>query len=247
MATNITQIKLIDLVPPSIRNDPQVQAAAEAIDKELQAVTAAIPQTILIARIDELSEQVLDLLAWQFHVDFYEPIGFSIDKKRAMIKQSIAWHRHKGTPWAVEQIVNTAFAQSEVLEWFDYGGDPYHFKIKTIDVLKNDEAYRGLVRAVDTVKNTRSRLDGIQIHREINVGELGKKSLYFGFLSGKGGKETIGLPYPNRASVKRNMGFVHHSGGYKKINISLPTKAPVTMFAGLAICRGGKITVGRRL
>jgi len=70
MATDITQIKLIDLVPPSIRDDQKVQAAAAAIDKELQAVTANISQTILIARIDELSEPVLDLLAWQFHVDF---------------------------------------------------------------------------------------------------------------------------------------------------------------------------------
>ena len=241
MATDITQIKLIDLVPPSIRDDQKVQAAAAAIDKELQAVTANISQTILIARIDELSEPVLDLLAWQFHVDFYEPIGFSIDKKRAMIKQSIAWHRHKGTPWAVEQVVTAAFARAEVLEWFDYGGDPYYFKIRTIDILTNDEAYHGLVRAINTVKNTRSWLDGIQIHREID------QNISIGLLSGKGGKQVIGLPYNTKATIPKMIGIANRIGGRKRIDISLPTLAPVTMFFGAVLRKGGKITIERRM
>ncbi|HML88940.1 MAG TPA: phage tail protein I [Methylomusa anaerophila] len=223
-----------------------MQAAAQALDRELQAVTAAIPLTVLFARIDVLPEEVLDVLAWQLHVDFYEPVGFSIEKKRALIKQSIAWHRHKGTPWAVEQVVSAAFANAEVVEWFDYDGDPYRFKIRTIDSLTDDAAYSGLVRAINTVKNTRSWLDGIQIKREISIGGEGQKSLYFGFLSGQGGKKTIGLPLPRQANISRNIGIASRKGGQIQINISRPSIAPTTLFAGVFMRRGGTITIGRR-
>ena len=159
---DIKQVKLIDLIPNSIRGEPQIQAAADAIDQELHAVTTALLETIIIPRISELHESVLDLLAWHLHVDFYEPVGMSIDKKRAMIKQSIVWHRHKGTPWAVEQVVSAAFDESEVIEWFQYGGLPYHFKIKTTDINSSPDHLASIRRAVSTTKNTRSYLDAIE-------------------------------------------------------------------------------------
>lgn len=93
----IKDIRLLDLIPSSIRGDPTVQAAAAALDGELVKVTDAIQNVLMFSRIDVLPEPVLDLLAWQLHVDFYEPVGFSIEKKRALVKQSIDWHRHKGT------------------------------------------------------------------------------------------------------------------------------------------------------
>lgn len=172
MAETLALVNLIDLVPPNLQSDPQIQAAASALDVELRSVSEAIPEALLLSRIDELPESVLDLLAWQFHVDFYEPVGFSIEKKRALIKQSIAWHRHKGTPWAVEQVLSAAFAQSEVREWFEYGGEPYRFKVRTTDSLPDDEAYQRLIRAIESVKNTRSWLDeesaGIEVKRGID-------------------------------------------------------------------------------
>ena len=127
---DLSNTKLVDLLPASISGDANVIAAASAIDGELQKVTALIPEAVLIARIDVLPEKVLDLLAWQWHVDFYEPVGFGVEKKRAVIKNSIAWHRKKGTPWAVAQVVSATFDTADIQEWFTYGGDPYHFRIK---------------------------------------------------------------------------------------------------------------------
>lgn len=63
---DIMQVKLIDLVPSSIRNDAQVQAAASAIERELQAVTEAISATLIMPRIDQLPEDVIDLLPGSF-------------------------------------------------------------------------------------------------------------------------------------------------------------------------------------
>lgn len=239
---DLSQTKLMDLLPASIRDDPDVQAAAAAIDNELQAVTAAIPETVLIARIDVLPEAVLDLLAWQWHVDFYEPIGFAIAKKRAVIKQSIAWHRHKGTPWAVEQVVSAVFANAEIEEWFDYGGDPYHFKIRTIDSLQNAEAYTLLRRAIDVTKNTRSWLDSIQIEREVTLS--GDNGLKIGIVNGTGGQQTIGLPYPTRADVELRTGVAHRTGGRQQVRLSVPTQCRESIHTGVLNRRGGRLTIG---
>ena len=238
---DLSNTRLVDLLPASISGDANVIAAASAIDGELQKVTALIPEAVLIARIDVLPEKVLDLLAWQWHVDFYEPVGFSIEKKRAVIKNSIAWHRKKGTPWAVAQVVSATFDTADIKEWFTYGGDPYHFRIKTIDNLPNGEAYTLLKRAIDTAKNTRSWLDKIQIERELS------SEVFAGLINRSGGIHTIGLPMPKRAVATMVAGFAHRAGGYKQIGVSLPTGAPVGLFAGGLMRRGGKITIGRRV
>ncbi len=169
MMADISKVALLDLVPVSIRGDPQVQAAAAALDQELKAVTAVIPATLLISRIDELPESVLDLLAWQFHVDFYEPDGMTLDRKRALVKQSIAWHRRKGTPSVVEEVVQTILDKAVVQEWPDYGGQPYYFRVIKIGGQMLDAGmYVRLKKAIETVKNTRSWLEGVSLSRTVD-------------------------------------------------------------------------------
>lgn len=164
---DITQVKLIDLVPSSIRDDPNIQAAASAIDAELQKVTAAIPDTLLLSRIEELPEDIVDSLAWQFHVDFYEP-GISLDQKRRLVKTAIASHRKKGTPSAVEEVVSAILEGAVVEEWFEYGGEPYFFRVIKINGQVTPEMYPRLKRAVDDVKNTRSWLESVSLYREMS-------------------------------------------------------------------------------
>jgi len=244
MATNISSISLIDILPSSIKNDPQVQAAAIALDSELQATTAAIQQTILVPRIDALPEDVLDLLAWQFHVDFYD-ISLSIDKKRALVFQSINWHRRKGTPSAVEEVVSAAITPAQIIEWFQYGGQPYHFMVQTQGVMSSQAVYDQIRTAINTVKNVRSWLDYIQLQRTIGIDTSnGQKDIYLGFLIGQGGVQKIDLHYPSKISNNLLWGGVTLTGGTKKINISLPQKAPVSLYSGVLVMRSGVITIG---
>ena len=162
MIKDIESISLLDILPNSILTDPQITAAAKALDTELQSVTRATVETLHLPRIDELPEAVVDLLAWQWHVDFYEPLGMDIDTKRRLVKESIAWHRMKGTPAAIEAVASVAFDTTTVKEWYEYGGKPYYFKIVTEDVTTDKEVLNRLHRAVDSVKNVRSWLEEIE-------------------------------------------------------------------------------------
>ena len=231
---NLDNMKLVEILPPSIKNDAQFQAAATVLDTQLAIVNSKIASVVLLPRIAELPEDVLDALAWQLHVDFYEPVGFSVEKKRALILQSIAWHRHKGTPWAVQQVVSAAFANAEVLEWFDYGGQPGYFKVRTIDTLTDHEAYQNLIRAINTVKNTRSHLEAIQVEREATC------NLYAGAVALKGGVQTAKIARPNMTPEGSLLaGFIASLSGVSKISTHMPREAQERKSLGLGVAKGG--------
>lgn len=160
---DIAEVSLIDIMPANLLADKKVKDAAEAIDRELAKTTAFIREDLLIPRIDELPEKLIDLLARQWHVDFYEYNTPTLPQKRAAVKKSVDWHRHKGTPYAVKEIIRLMVGDAAgIKEWFEYGGDPYHFRITiTGDDYTYDEPT--IYKAVRSVKNTRSWCDGFEL------------------------------------------------------------------------------------
>lgn len=168
MIKDVHSLSLLDILPDNLLADKQVAAAAQALDAELQAVTEATIEALHLPRLDELPEPVIDLLAWQWHVDFYEP-GMDITTKRAMVKQSIDWHRRKGTPSAVEEVAAAVFGKAKITEWFEYGGDPYKFRIDLDAQGVSDEKIKSIIRLIESAKNTRSALDGIHITQKLEA------------------------------------------------------------------------------
>jgi len=180
---NLENLRLEDIAPDSIKI-PDVLAFFNAINPELQQITKAISEALIMTRIDELPEEIVDLLAWQLHVDFYEPLGLDLDRKRALVKNSLIWHRYKGTKYALESMIRTLFFENFYIEeWFEYDGEPYFFRLVSWDSLREKEQYNDLIRAIYELKNERSWLEGITFHREaegtIYVGMAGKHTRHF--------------------------------------------------------------------
>jgi len=156
-------------LPPSISFDPDVLAAAEAIDAELRQTTGFIPNAAIIRRLrnKEITDPaLLDILAWGLHVDFYDS-AFPTEVKQELVAKSLDWHTRKGTPSAVEEVVAAAFNDAEVSEWFEYGGRPYRFKISINNAGNKEDISRAriqsIIDAVKSMKNTRSWLESIII------------------------------------------------------------------------------------
>ncbi len=164
---NLKGLLLGEILPASIAEDRQVQAGAAALNPELQSVSLATREAYILSRIDELPEAVLDLLAWQFHVDFYEPLSLSVEAKRRLVKNSIRWHRKKGTIWAVRQILaDLGVTDIRIREWWDLQSDPYTFAIEgyfegdsgEITTFLGPDTNKLLWRAVEVTKPVRSWL-----------------------------------------------------------------------------------------
>lgn len=187
---DLEKISLLQLLPSNLAKIDDIRQAASALDAELQKVTKNIKHCLLYPRLEELSEAEIDLLAWQFHVDFYEPIGMDIETKRKLVKESIAWHRLKGTPAGVEKVLSAAFGKSEVEEWFEYGGEPYRFRIKVSGFNHTKKNTKDIIRAVERTKNTRSRLEDITIdvHPDAKSDVV---NMYYGISRGIGGRKQL--------------------------------------------------------
>lgn len=172
---NIYELSLLDLLPVSIKTE-EIEIVCKVLDKQLVEISKILIDNIIFPRIDELPENTIDLLAWQLHVDFYEPLGLDLEKKKELVKNSIVWHKQKGTKRAVEQLVKTVFFDDfKVEEWFTYGGKPYYFRIAVKNgSIKTKEQYNLLIQAIDSAKNIRSHLEKIIVESNI------KNELYFG-------------------------------------------------------------------
>jgi phage tail P2-like protein len=111
---------------------------------------------------DNVSEEVLDMLAYEEHVDYYNR-ALSKAQKLVVVKSAIPIHRTRGTRGAVEHLVSDVFASATLKEWFEYAGSPYKFKISVDYSEAVATQINELRRLIDSVKNTRSHLEAIEL------------------------------------------------------------------------------------
>ncbi len=177
---------LKEILTVSLQESKEIQALTESFDTVLSEIFQKIPNVLIYSRIDTLSEEVIDLLAWQFHIEGYE-LAETEEEKRALVKKAIELHRYKGTRWAIKKVFEVLGINAEIQEWFEYGGEPYKFKVLLKSVVQDEDTYRKLIELINEYKNTRSWLDSIGIHREHTA------QLYYGFAAKDGKYYTIGL------------------------------------------------------
>ena len=116
--------------------------------------------------LDEQPEEVIDLLASELRTQYYRST-LDLDTKRRLVKNTLIWYMSAGTPEAVEELVAVVFGEGEVKEWYEYSDNPYYFKIATNAILtpEMNDFFSIMIRRV---KNTRSHLRAIDIHRTID-------------------------------------------------------------------------------
>lgn len=125
-------------------------------------------ECLLIYLFDKVEETALAHLAEQFHITGQE--GWinckTVEEKRTLLKNSLNLHKYRGTKFALKRALNILGIESDVIEWFEYSGNPYYFKI-SIDMENRafDSDFEKLV--LDTIfanKNVRSKLETLIIH-----------------------------------------------------------------------------------
>lgn len=202
MSRELAKVSLLDILPQNLLGDKQIEASARALDIEIRKTTAEIEQALILSRLDVLPEKVLDLLAWQWHVDFYEPAVMSPELKRKLIRESIALHRIKGTKAAVELALRMIYYTGEVTEWFEYGGEPYYFRVSGIrpDNVRSEEL-SNVLRLIYMMKNERSWLENIDFVRPVRIG------MYYGALSSSDKQYRIGPLQAKDAVIRGGMHY----------------------------------------
>ena len=170
---DLSNVTMEALLPRWMRDDDGNQAIAMSVDDAVRKVYEASKLLTTWDKLEELPEPVLDRLAYELDVEWYD-YGASIETKRQLLRDSDYVHAHKGTVAAVERVIAAYFGDQRVLEWFEYGGAPHHFKVFTTEptlVANNLERFMAMLRKV---KRLSSKLDSILI------GLTGMEQVYIG-------------------------------------------------------------------
>ncbi|WZL82692.1 phage tail protein I [Vallitaleaceae bacterium 9-2] len=155
-------------LPGSILTE-SIQLGSDASDSAFHKLLEGMLKIYIDA--DTADENTLDHMAVEMHADFYDR-SFDISIKRQLVKDAYLYKCYKGTPFAVERLIKTVYGEGEVKEWFEYEGEPYHFRVYTRNRTEVEENRETFMKAIGSVKNLRSFLDDIIIeynsHKELS-------------------------------------------------------------------------------
>ena len=153
---------LVATLPAALQKDPSAVALAEAMADLLARRPDEIEQLRIYPVIDRLDARLLDILAYDFKVDWWDA-DYSLEEKRRTLKDSWRVHKLLGTKAAVEMAISAIYPRTTVLEWWEYGGEPYHFRLDinitndSIDSVKQ----RRVLERLEYYKSLRSHNDGV--------------------------------------------------------------------------------------
>lgn len=164
---NQNDYRIADHLPESLNRD-NMRELAETIDAKMAEINQMSELVSIYPRIDELSSNLIDALAIQFHVDYYST-SLPLDMRRALVKNSIRWHTRKGTRAALDEILQVVYGNCKVQEWYEYNDKPYYFMLNVKGSAISDRQIKDILAATNAMKNERSWLRGIVWRPEVEL------------------------------------------------------------------------------
>ena len=167
MNNDIYNIDFTQIFPTALQHDPKMSALAKGFAAEALTVSGRLNDVLIYSRFDELPEALVDILAYDMHVDWYD-YDMPLKVKREVVKSSVKVHKYMGTKYAVETALGAVFPGASIEEWFEYGGKPYRFraKIPVAGSSISENQQRKGIEQIWFYKNLRSHLDDVEYVRE---------------------------------------------------------------------------------
>lgn len=117
-------------------------------------------------RIDDVGDDFLSVLAWQYSVDSWDD-DWQSPLKRALIKKSFANHQLKGTKAAVRQILADFGYEAKFIEWWEaepnLPAGSFTLELATAGRELTEEVYAELNRLVNDAKPVSRHLANLAI------------------------------------------------------------------------------------
>ena len=233
----LTAENLLAVFPVALQRDQPSAALADVTARLLARRPEEIERLRISPAIDRLDEGLLDILAYDFKVDWWDA-DYSLEEKRRTLKDSWRVHKLLGTKAAVEMAISAIYPQTTVQEWFEYGGRPYHFKLQLdlTGTFWTEERPRRILERVNFYKSLRSHVDGLEYTRypaqpaRLYVGGAG------GILSTMGIPQDTGLPEPSGVQSR-----TIYTGGTFAARTVLPVPEDSTLPGATTILRTGGV------
>lgn len=123
----LSRSRFTDIMPDNLASQAETQAFAYAVGRQIEKLCAYSDAARTYAAIATMPEWLLDYMAVELRTPSYDE-NYSLKTKRALIEGSLLFYTRMGTPAAVNRIVETIFETGYIEEWYEYDGDPHHFR-----------------------------------------------------------------------------------------------------------------------
>lgn len=161
MGMKLTDADVLQLLPRFMRDDEAVQAFARAVNTLIQTPGGSVMHLREWDQIDNLSGEELDEMAWEMSLEWYDST-VDIENKRATLKAATLLKEKSGTKWAVTEAIKAAYGvDPQISEWFEYDGEPGHFRAK-LEAKQNFD-FRRILKAIEYVKRASAHLDEVEL------------------------------------------------------------------------------------
>ena len=136
---------------------------------------------ILIDEINLLDLAAKSTLSDETTLNIYEVINYAVNKRHFEIKDYFSHndnefsYLNKGTVGYLKMKLKEIAEDIDIIEWFDYQGRPYYFKISTEKTFDSLRAYENLLLKIEENKNVRSWLEKIEITKNYKI----NKNVFF--------------------------------------------------------------------
>lgn len=154
------------LLPGWMEKDETDAALAKAMTELFLPVGQTVDTLRIWDQVDNLDNDMLDELAWEMDIDWWDST-WDLESKRNTIKTAKQTQHTRGTRYAVQQLIDSAFGGGEIEEWFEYGGTPNTFKV-TVGKSLDDEGIKDFLARLKKIKNVKSTLDGIVVPVDVS-------------------------------------------------------------------------------
>lgn len=232
---------ITDGLPDCISDEPRTQALAYAINRQLRKVLTYSDEARVYDGFRECPEVALDMIANELKIPLYKD-AYDIETKRKMVANSFLYWCRMGTVYAMEQLCTDLFKDAKVTEWFDYEGEPGHFRIEVEGFKVTQADVNKFVKDLRRIKRLSAHLDSLGIKMNLNLS--GEDRLRVGILPITIGRKSIGISAPDGYKKTLNTGVVYMQGGKKKIGISAPDDVKVKAYHGVINIISGKKYIG---
>lgn len=128
MIKSLRDARVVDGLPRVVAQQDWVRALSAALGVLHEKALEYIDGSQIYTAIDAVAEPVLDALAVNWKIDWYDT-GYSLEQKRRIVKTAMTVRRLMGTVSAVKLQADAIYPGTMLEEWFDYGGEPGTFRL----------------------------------------------------------------------------------------------------------------------
>lgn len=167
---------ITDGLPEHLAVSPRMQALAYTVNKQVKRILDYSDHArVYSGLLDGCSEKALDILALELKIPQYKD-SFPVEIKRKMVAHGFVYWCYMGTASAVENLCKDMLGnRTNVLEWFDYNGNPGLFKVETWTWQLTQEDVKNLYNGIEKVKRLAAHLEEIIVwfpDLDINITHL---------------------------------------------------------------------------